>query len=185
MKRSVKYVYILCSLLLLGYIIYQTPNIPDALDDSIRSYEPADVESDLRRGYYTNYGRSETLFHYQKKFILFKKLPNSIFNFRLNYPPEESQWLIRDQTRSTFLEEIVHPMRESIYISGFEPQKDKDKIIIDGVSWRQKVIIRYVQSTIIARIAIALSVLSLIPIIVKYWLNILNEFRLNIKRIWI
>ena len=39
---------------------------------------------------------------------------------RLNYPPEDAQTLIRDQTQATFLEEIVHPMRESLFIAGNE-----------------------------------------------------------------
>jgi len=72
--------------------------------------------------------------------------------FRLNYPPEEAQTIIRDQTRSTFLQEIVHPMRESVYINGFEPADPKDAVIIKGRHFRQKIIVRFVPSSFPVRL---------------------------------
>jgi hypothetical protein len=87
----------------------------------------------------------------------------------LNYPPEEAQTIIRDQTRSTFLEELVHPFRESIYINGFEPKTEKDTINIEGRTWRQKIIIRYVPSlTIIRVIVVGLTFVLVLWLVKEY-----------------
>ena len=64
--------------------------------------------------------------------------------------------MIRDQTRSTFLEEVVHPLRESLYINGFEPKDPKDAVIIAGRVWRQKIIVRYVPSHAFVRIGVVI-----------------------------
>lgn len=137
-------------LLLLIYVIPISPSFPNPPSDAVRSYEPADSEDPLRRAYFTNLNREEVINHYKKEF-------NNEFNIytpRLNYPPEESSKIIRDQTRSTYLEEIVHPLRESIYINGFEPKSEKDTIIIDKVYWKQKIIVRYIPSPVWIRILV-------------------------------
>jgi hypothetical protein len=77
--------------------------------------------------------------HYKEQFAWFPFV-------RLNYPPEEAQTLIRDQTRSSYLEELVHPLRESLYISGFVPSAQKDTIIIGGKTYYEKLTVRYVAS---------------------------------------
>lgn len=160
MNRKVNiFISALFTLLLLIYVYPVSPEFPQMLPNSIQSFEPADVETPLRRGYYTNLSRAEVIAHYEVEF-------NKNFNFlnknikylapRLNYPPEEAQTIIRDQTKSTFLEEIVHPFRESVYVNGFEPTTEEYKIIKDGVTWRQKVIVRYVPSSQILRISLVL-----------------------------
>ena len=144
MKKLLVILFFISSVLLFVYVNLPNPEFPEPPTDSLRSKDPADSETSLRRAYFTNLTREEVINHYKKEF-------NKGFNIytpRLNYPPEESQTIIRDQTMSTFLEEIVHPLRESIYINGFEPKLKKDTIIIEGRNWRQKIIIRYVPSSI-------------------------------------
>jgi len=129
------------------------------MGDFYQSTEPADTETPLRRGYYTNATRQEVIEHYQSEFK----------GYRLNYPPEEAQTIIRDQTKSTFLEEIVHPLRESIYINGFEPTDPQYAIVIKGTPWRQKVIVRYVRSNLLARLlVVALSGVAAV-LLIKQW----------------
>jgi len=99
--------------------------------------------------------------HYQN---LFK-------GYRLNYPPEEAKTLIRDQTRSTFLEEIVHPLRESLYINGFDPKDPKDAIEIEGKPWRQKIIVRYVPSNTLTRVLVVVLSGALVALFLKLWQN--------------
>jgi len=94
--------------------------------------------------------REEVINFYRKSF----DGNTRFFSIRLNYPPEEAQTIIRDQTRSTYLEEIVHPLRETIYINGFEPKEKKDEIWYEGKHFRQKVIVRYVPSSSITRLSI-------------------------------
>lgn len=144
MKKLLVILFFVFSVLLFVYVSLPSPNFPKPPPDSFQSNEPADSETSLRRAYFTNLTREEVINHYKKEF-------NKGFNIytpRLNYPPEESKTIIRDQTRSTFLEEIVHPLRESLYINGFEPKTEKDTIIIEDRNWRQKIIIKYVPSSL-------------------------------------
>jgi len=127
------------------YLLLPSSGFPEKIPDSLQSKELADTEDPNRRAYFTNYSREEVIEHYMNNFG---------GALRLNYPPEESQTLIRDQTRSTYLEEIVHPMRESIYINGFEPKEDKDKINIEGRHFRQKIIVKYVEGNKYARVVV-------------------------------
>ena len=71
--------------------------------------------------------------------------------YTLNYPPEDAQWLIRDQTRSVFLEEIVHPFRESVFVNGFQARAAKDDIWYKGGHYDTKLTIRYVPSSLLIR----------------------------------
>ena len=165
MNKIFKILFFLFSILLLVYVIPSSPEFPTQIPNSIQSFEPADVETPLRRGYYTNLTRQEVIEHYKKEFNKNFK----VFTPRLNYPPEEAQTIIRDQTKSTFLEEIVHPLRESLYINGFEPKTEEYKIVIDGVSWKQKVIVRYVPSTILIRLIIlVLTIVSTLLLVREY-----------------
>jgi len=90
-------------------------------------------------------------------------------SYRLNYPPEEAHMIIRDQTRSTFLEEIVHPFRESVYINGFKPALEKDAIFIEGKDWYQKITVRFVPSNTLTRVIVAGLALVLVVIVSKEW----------------
>lgn len=130
--------------LLLVYVLLPNQGFPNPPADALQSKEPGDSEDlSVRRAYFTNLTREEVIRHYLKEFN---------WGIRLNYPPEESKTIIRDQTKSTFLEEIVHPLRESVYINGFEPKDAKDAINIEGKSWRQKIIIKYVPSSLLVRV---------------------------------
>lgn len=70
----------------------------------------------------------------------------------LNYPPEEAQTLIRDQTQSSFLEEIVHPGRESLFINGYVPIKPEEQINREGKHYTNKITVRYIPSSSIPRL---------------------------------
>ncbi len=167
MGKLVRIIYFLFALIFLGYLSLPNFEFPKPPPDSLQSNEPADTETSLRRAYFTNYTREEVIEHYLKQM---KRSPISnipLPTYRLNYPPEEAQTIIRDQTRSTFLEEIVHPLRESVFVNGFEPKESKDTIFIDGRLWRQKIIIRYIPSNLFVRIVIGVLILILTPIIFR------------------
>ncbi len=124
------------------------------MPDSIQSHEPADIETPFRRAYFTNYGRQEVVDWYTSEFNKPTIFNIKFSSIRLNYGPEEAGTIIRDQTRSTFLEEVAHPLRESIYINGFEPKDPKDEIFIENRHWKQKIIVRHVQSSALARLLV-------------------------------
>jgi len=148
MKAFIKIAYISLSILFLYYLAQPNPSFPVSLPGAKQSFEPADIETPLRRGYYTDMTRSEVMDHYQNQFS----------GYRSNYPPEEAQTIIRDQTKSTFLEEITHPFRESLFVNGFEPTEPQYKILIDGKVWKQKIIVRYVESLLWQRLLVGLGV---------------------------
>jgi hypothetical protein len=149
MIRFLKIFFVIFFVLLSVYVFPASPDFPKPPDGSVQSFEPADVESPLRRGYYTNLNRQEVISHYEKEFN-----NGFLYSPRLNYPPEEAPALIRDQTKSTFLEEITHPLRESIYINGFEPKEEQYAQYYESIRYKQKIIVRYVPSNNWVRLAI-------------------------------
>ena len=156
------------SVLLFIYVSFPSPEFPSQLPNSTQSSEPADVETPFRRGYYTNLTREEIIAHYKKEF----NKSRNLYTLRLNYPPEEAQTIIRDQTKSTFLEELVHPLRESLYINGFESEGTIYEFKIDEVIWQQKVIIKYVPSSVFTRIFVSMLTLVSIYILVREYKDV-------------
>lgn len=161
MVKVLKIILTIFFTILFIYVLFPSPEFPRPLPDSLRSKEPADSETPLRRAYFTNFTREEVMRHYQSQFK----------GYRLNYPPEESKTLIRDQTRSTFLEEIVHPLRESIFVNGFEPKDPHDAINIEGRPWRQKIIVKYIPGNLAVRIFVVLSSGLATLILLKEWIK--------------
>ncbi len=84
--------------------------------------------------------------------------------------------IIRDQTRSTFLEEIVHPFRESVYINGFKSSLRKDAIFIEGKDWYQKITVRFVPSNRFVRVVVVVLALVLVANVVKEWAISIKSF---------
>lgn len=169
MNRIIKILFILFSTLFIIYLLLPNPTFPEPPPDALQSNESADTETPLRRAYFTNYTREEVMIHYKDQFE--KPMIFGIFlpSYRLNYPPEEAQTIIRDQTRSTFLEEIVHPFRESVYINGFKPAYKKDAILIEGQDWYQKITVRFVPSNSFVRVVVVVLALVLVVVVVNEW----------------
>lgn len=167
MKWVLSILYIVFSILFLAYLVLPNPDFPTPPPDALQSKEPADSESTLRRAYFTNLNREEVMNWYKGEFTRSGFKGIVLPTYRLNYPPEIAATIIRDQTRSTFLEEIVHPFRESIYVNGFEPKEPKDAINIEGHAFRQKIIVRYVPSDMLTRIAISLMSLVSVAVLVR------------------
>lgn len=165
MKYFLRILCLSILIVLVFYVILPEPAFPRPPDDALQSKERGDTETPLRRAYFTNATREEVMDHYVKEFG----------GYRLNYPPEESATLIRDQTKSTFLEEIIHPLRESVYINGYEPKDPQNAINIEGKPWRQKIIVRYVPSNIFVRIVIVLLSAVLVYTLGRQWLSFLKH----------
>lgn len=167
MKILPRVFILLFSLLFLFYLILPSPDFPEALPGALISKEPGDTETPLRRAYFTDLSREEVLAYYQVQLAYSSFFGLPLPTYRLNYPPEEAQSLVRDQTRSTFLEEIVHPLRESIFVNGFEPKSDNDAIRVEGKKWRQKITLRYIPSSLFVRLVIGLATMALICVLSK------------------
>lgn len=144
-----------------AYLFLPSPAFPTPPPQSVQSMEDADIESPFRRAYFTNYTREQIIAHYKNQFRY------GAFTLELNYPPEDAQTLIRDQTRSRYLEELVHPFRESVYINGFIPQVAKDDIWYKGVHYQEKITIKYIPSSLVSRIVVAVITLLLMGWIIR------------------
>lgn len=143
-KKLISIVFYVFSFIFLVYLGSPSAGFPMPPANSQQSFEEADIESTFRRAYFTNLTREEVINYYQKQY--------GGPSIRLNYPPEDSQTLVRDQTRSTFLEELTLPFRDSYFINGFEPKEAKDEIWYKGIHYRQKIIIKYVPTSAYSRI---------------------------------
>ncbi len=140
------------------YLVLPAPQFPPVPPTAIQSDEPGDTESSYRKAYYTNLSREEIMAYYFKQF--------GGWGIKLNHPFEEAQTLIRDQTRSSYLEEIVHPGRETLYINGYVPQLPKDQINRNGQHYLNKVTVRLIPSHLVARLTLLLMVA-----VISYWLG--------------
>ena len=176
MKTIVKTFYIFFSILLIFYLVLPDYSFPKPPPDALQSKEPGDSETSLRRAYFTNFTREEVLSHYSEQLSISEQLNLPLPTYRLNYPPEEAQTIIRDQARSTYLEEIVHPFRESLFVNGFEPKEEKDAIFIEGRDWQQKITVRYVPSNIYVRLVVGLLTLILVVLLSKEWTSSIRGF---------
>lgn len=165
--------YVLVSLVFLIYLSIPSSDFPKSIPESLQSSEPADVETPFRRGYFTNLGREDVVLYYKNE------MSKDYFGFRfptirLNYSPEEAGTIIRDQTKSSYLEEIVIPFRESLYVNGFIPKENKDAIIVNGQVYSQKVTVKLIDSAVFARIITGLLVVLIVPVLFLSWKNIIT-----------
>lgn len=162
MKRSYLFIGVI---FLLGiiYLILPSPRYPD-LTGGARSDEPGDTwQNPDQKGFYSNEDREYVLGDIQKQFSL--KLDGFVIpSYRLNYRPEEAYELVRDQLDSYYLEEIVYPLRESMFVNGWEPKKTPrfahlpaksiPDISLHGIAYNAKITLRPVTSPVWARLLV-------------------------------
>jgi len=152
MKIVLAIIWIFCAI----YLLYPDSKFPQDLPNSLKSIEPADTETSNRQAYFTNMTREQIMDFYIRNFT-------GVLSYRLNYPHEEAVTLIRDQIQSSFLEEIVHFGKQSLYINGFVPTKPTEQININGVHYTTKITVRHVPSGYITRLT-TLLLLSLVTL---------------------
>lgn len=128
------------------YLIWPTSGFPDFPSDSSVSAEPADTESIYRAAFYTNLSRSQIIDYYKSRW----RRPF----IRLNHPPEFSYEFIRDQTRSSWLEELVHPWKDSIYINGFYPTTPQEQFNYNGSHYIGKITLHHFPSSPATRVTV-------------------------------
>lgn len=167
LKNTPELLVIAFGLVLLRYLLIQNHPFPAPPPSAIQSDEPADTEIPNRRAYFTKYTRDQVIAHYKAQLEYIPVV-------RLNYPPEEANRIIRDQTKSWYLEELVHPLRSSVFINGFIPQRDSDRIFINGEQYYQKITILYVESSRTMRVVVGLVMILAALLIVRTVKLLLN-----------
>lgn len=173
MKIFLHLVFVGVSLIFLVYLVLPTPPFPDGLPfNSPQSDERGDTEDfKNRRAYFTDYLRGQVMAFHTENF------KSTVWNgniiplptYSLNYPPEDAKIYIKDLTRSWYLEEIVHPARESFFVNGFVPQEEKDTIIINGRHFEEKITVRYYRSDVLARVGVGFGSLVLLYLLIREW----------------
>lgn len=141
-------------------------------------------------GYFSNNYREFVVPFYLKMYQALAKSP--IPPLRLNHPPEYSWTVIKMHTDSTYLEELTYPLRDSIYINGFEPfYADSTpkfwgaaKFDVEGHSWFTKVTVRFYPSPIWVRILVWLGISSSLFLLFKLGKKILFQKGSNFQEIY-
>jgi len=191
MKKIGYLLFAICYLLLCVYLLLPAPKIAP-LPGSLKSVEPGDTGriSNITAAYYTNLSREEIISFYQKSFSQSSFFNVPLITYKLNHPPEYSKEIIIDTLDSSFFEEIVHPFRESFFINGWEPAKDKEyqksakkpkiEFIREGKDYNKKVTLFYIKSNPFIRIVIFhLSILAIFSLI--YFLRSIFASKWRIK----
>lgn len=159
----IKKVFIVFSVLFFIYMIWPGPTkIAEfsALPSSAKSTLAGDNIEQVPNvaGYFSDNYRDFVVPFYKDAYQNLSRLPFP--PLRLNRAPEYSWNVIKKHTDSTYLEELVYPLRDSIYVNGFEPfypdQNPKfwgsTKFSQGNQSFFTKTTIRYYPSNIIVRI---------------------------------
>jgi hypothetical protein len=147
------------------YLLLPGPQLPPPdLSNSVKSDLPGDtVQIENTAGYFTNQSRKEAINFYQDYFSRSQFLNIPLPTYRINHPPELAKQVWVDTKRSYYLEEFIHPFRESLFINGFDWQNDvftkpekrvKNKLIYQGQEWAVKVSPRWFPSSPIVRLTV-------------------------------
>ena len=152
------------ALILLIYMVLPGPssitNFPP-LPKSLKSTLSGDTwQVPNVAGYFSDNYRDFVIPYYRVHFKSQSALPFA--PLRLNYPPEFAYTAIKDQTQSTYLEELFYPLRESLFINGLEPfttdklPRFEGATRFDpepGTAYYTKVTLRYYPSPLWVRVA--------------------------------
>lgn len=123
------------------------------LPNSYKSQEPGDTTQIPNvAAFFTDLSRKEvTSFYYQNFKEVFSFLGINLPIVKLNYPPQAAHDVIRPYQQSYYLEELVYPLKGSLYINGWEPFDEQGNkrypfshpITIGDKPYKAKVTIRY------------------------------------------
>ena len=171
MKRILVILVFLIYFVGLGYLVLPEPVIPN-LEPAFKSTEPGDTtQIPGVWAYYTNLSRQESVDFYKKAFSRssFKGIP--LPTYILNHPPEYARETFRATQQANFYEELVHPLRESLFISGWIPKEDKvylaksqkpiTDFIVEGNRYTAKITLYHLPSPVWARILVWTGIVGL------------------------
>lgn len=182
MKKWLKIIITIVYLLGVVYLFLPEPVIPN-LPDSLKSNEPGDtVQIPGVWAYYTDLSREEVVAFYQQAFAKSSFLKIPLINYRLNHPPEYAQETIIDTHKNNFYEELVHPLRESLFISGWVPSQDKVYLAknkkpitdfeVDGQTFQGKMTLYHVTSPLWVRLLVWTGIMILGLMLISAFKNV-------------
>lgn len=192
-KRKTGTTFLLLGILFSFYFLMPAPKLPPPdLPESAKSSLPGDTTQISNvSAYFTEKEREDIISFYQDYWSKssFFNLPLPIV--RISHPPEYAKEIIRDTTQSYYLEELVSPMRGSLFVNGFDWQKDvftpegkraQNKMVFKGKEWPVKVTLRWHLSSPLVRLAVFWFFYLVSFLVFRLWLNELkNGFSLLVK----
>lgn len=177
MKRFFLFLYFLVLFLGTFYLVLPAPKDFPPLPNSVKSTEPGDtIQIANVVAYYTDTPRQDVVNFYNQYFSRSPFLGIPLINYRLNHPPERIREVLRETQQSTYVEEIVHPLRESVFVNGFEWDNDpftvpsrrvKNILIVNGKTYQFKITLFYQESKIWQRLLIFYLVLLIVWFLYK------------------
>lgn len=178
-----KKLYLIFSVILLIYMLWPGPTkISDfkVLPDSDKSTLEGDtIQIPNVSAYFSNNFREFVIPFYLANYQEKSKLPFS--PLKLNRPPEYSWTAIKKHTDSTYLEELVYPLRDSLYVNGFEPFYSdgspkfwgSTKFEVNHHNWFTKTTLRFYPSNYFVRIIVWMGIIVSIYFLYKLGRKIL------------
>jgi len=167
------------------YLVLPEPVIPN-LEPALKSIEPGDTtQMPGVWAYYTNLSRREAVDFYQKSFSRTPFLNLPLPTYILNHPPEYARETIRATQQSNFYKEIVHPLRESLFVNGWIPKEDEvylakslkpiTEFTVDGQNYSAKITLYHVRSPLWARILVWTGIITLIIMIIMAFMAVIRS----------
>jgi len=187
MNKIIKLLYILLFITGTFYLVLPAPNDFPYLPNSIKSIEPGDtVQIENVSAYYTDMPRQEVVDFYFNYFSRSPFLGIPLITYKLNHPPERIREVLRETQQSTYVEEIVHPLRESVFVNGFEWNNDpftspkrrvKNILIVNGTTYQFKITLFYQESGLWQRLFIFYFCLAASIFLIFAYKRIFNLWR--------
>lgn len=147
------------------YLFQPAPSVAP-LPQALRSDEPGDTwQNPDQSAYFTDLSREEVIAFYQDSFGL-DLFGLRLRPFRLNYRPEDTAIYVRKHIDSYYLEELVFPFRDSLFVHGWNPslapqnrdlpelERAKRLININGQPFSAKIILKPYYSPLWARLLV-------------------------------
>ncbi len=172
------------------YLLLPGPELPPPdLPDSLKSTELGDtIQIPNVAAYFTDKTRAEVMEFYSRYSSKPSFLGITLPSYRLNYPPEYARQAIRDTIKTYYLEEIVQPLKASLFINGFEWESDvftkpehrpKNKVVIDNKVWRTKLTLHWFPSKIWVRLGVFWLAWITLWFVGKEWIGEIRKIKIN------
>lgn len=174
MKFSIFFIF---SLILLIYMIWPGPSHISQFQPLPNS-DKSTLEGDTIQipnvsAYFSDNYREFVVPFYRKDYQNLSYLPFP--PLRLNYPPEHSWLVIKKHTDSTYLEELVYPLRNSLFVNGLEPFYEdgtekfwgSTKFLQNNNFWYTKTTLRLYPSGLFIRILVWVGIVISIQMLYK------------------
>lgn len=187
MNKPLKYFFVFLFLAGTFYLSLPAPKNFPAIPGSVKSIEPGDTVQIVNvSAYYTDMPRKDVVQFYKNYFSHSPFLEIPLITYKLNHPPERIREVLRDTQQSTFVEEIVHPLRESVFVNGFEWNNDpftepgrriQNILVVNGKTYQFKITLFYQESALWQRLLVFYGCLVAIYFLIKVYEGIIRRFK--------